>query len=392
LTSFALWASRAVTPSGVRERVRIWGEGGRIAAVEPDSEAHDGDVLYPGALLLPGLVDLQVNGGAGAGYDDPDAAARARATRYHVERGTTSLLATLVSAPLPALEQQLGALAQDVSEDGPVLGIHLEGPFLAVEKAGAHEAGVLCDPTPEAVHALLRAGRGALRLTTLAPERAGALAAVAAFTAAGVRVAAGHTRASSEQLAHAIDAGLDLVTHVGNASDWPGRVYDAERGYRRSEPGVAGRFLFDERLRGTLILDGRHLDLGLARALVRLRGTEAVALVSDATAAAGLPPGRHRVLGGDVEVHAAGHATRGEGLAGSTITLLDAVRIAVQQAGIPLVPAVAMASRTPARWLGLDARKGALAPERDADLLLVGPRFELLDVYRAGARVSPAVG
>jgi len=229
---------------------------------------------------------------------------------------------------------------------------------------------------------------GALRLAPLAPERPGALDAVQSFTAADVRVAAGHTRASSDELARAVDAGLDLVTHVGNACDWPSRVLDPALGYRRSEPGVVGRFLFDERLRGTLILDGRHLDLGLARALVRLRGTESLALVSDATAAAGLPPGRHSVLGAPVEVHPAGHATRGEGLAGSTVTLLDALRVAVQQAGIPLVSAVAMASRTPARWLGLDARKGALAPDHDADLLLVDARLERVAVYRAGARLN----
>ena len=223
-------------------------------------------------------------------------------------------------------------------------------------------------------------------MVTLAPELPGAEDAIARFSAAGAVVAAGHTQASHETLLRAIEAGLSFVTHLGNASDWPGRPFDEALGYRRSEPGVIGTFLFEPRLRGSLILDGLHLHPGLARALVQLRGPDALVLVSDATAAAGLPPGRQRLGALEIEVRE-GYATLGGGLAGSVITLLDALRVAVEQSGLTLATALRMASATPARVLGCESRKGALAPGCDADLLLLGEDWQPHAVYQRGVRV-----
>ena len=381
----ALFAERAVTPEGLREDVRVVVADGGIQELTCGARPAPGDTRFAGGLLLPGLVDLQVNGGAGAAYDDADPAVRARATRHHAERGTTSLLATVVTAPLESLQGSLAALAGDAGADGPILGIHLEGPFLAADKSGAHARDWLCDPKPAAVDALVAKAAGALRMVTLAPELPGALDAIARFARAGAVVAAGHTLATTEQIREAIPAGLSFVTHVGNASDWPSRPFDDARQFRRSEPGLVGTFLFEERLAGSLILDGYHLHPELARALVRLRGPAQLALVSDATPAAGLPAGRYRMGGLDATVHDAGYATtEGGGLAGSVITLVDAVRIAVEQAGIPLAAAVAMASATPARVIGATG-KGALAVGAHADLLVVDDRFEPRAVYRAGA-------
>ena len=182
----------------------------------------------------------------------------------------------------------------------------------------------------------------------------------------------------------AIERGLSFVTHVGNASDWPARVLDPALGRRVSEPNLVGAFLIDRRLRGSVILDGHHLHPELARVLVELRGAEAIALVSDATPAAGLPPGRYRMGGLDAEIHPGGLATTGESLAGSAIPLLDAVRVAVRLAGLPLATAVRMASFVPAAVLGLEGRKGCLAGGADADLLALGPDLSLRAVYRAG--------
>ncbi|HTO07977.1 MAG TPA: amidohydrolase family protein [Myxococcota bacterium] len=388
MSALSIWAARALTPGGELARARVRCAGGRIETVEGGVEPRSDDVRHENGTLVPGLIDLQVNGGAGAAYDDPDPAARRRATDFHLRAGTTSLLATLVSAPLDALERALARLLGDVSPGGPILGIHLEGPFLADAKRGAHAAEHLCDPTPERVGRLLDVAEGATRMVTLAPEREGALAAVERFARAGAVVAAGHSRATLAEVRAAIERGLSFVTHVGNASDWPARVLDPALGRRVSEPNLVGAFLVDRRLRGSVILDGHHLHPELARALVELRGAEAVALVSDATPATGLPPGRYRMGGLDAEIHPGGLATTGESLAGSAIPLLDAVRTAVRLAGLPLATAVRMASAVPASVLGLGARKGSISAGADADLLVLGPDLSLRAVYRAGESLA----
>ncbi len=382
----ALWAARAVTPERTLERVRLRSEDGRIAELTSGVDPAPGDTRYEDMTLVPGLVDLQVNGGDGGTYAAADRDARERASRFHLRRGTTALLATLTSAPVEQLEAALRRLAADVDPVGPVVGIHLEGPFLAEEKCGAHAAGHLCDPTPERVDRLLEGGGTALRMVTLAPERDGALDAIGRFSAAGAVVSAGHSRATLEQLRAAIARGLSFMTHVGNASDWPSRPPDEELGYRRSEPGMVGTFLCDPRLRGSVIVDGRHLHPELVRVLVELRGAGSVVLVSDATPAAGLEPGTYRMGGFEAEVHPAGYATAGGGLAGSVIPLVSALREAVHSAGLSLEDAVRMATATPSSIIGLE-RKGRLEPGFDADLVLLDPDLRLEAVYRLGKRV-----
>lgn len=391
MSALSLWAPRAVTPEGVVEGVRVVVRDGRIEEVGRADAAATGDEVFADATLLPGLVDLQVNGGAGAGYDDVSPKQRGRATRHHLERGTTSLLATIITAPLDDMMAALERLAGDVDPGGPVIGLHLEGPFLAEAKSGAHAREWLCDPTAGTVEGLIARAGGNLRMVTLAPELPGAEDAIERFARAGAVVAAGHSVATSEQICAAVERGLSFVTHLGNASDWPSRPFDEARQFRRSEPGLVGTFLFESRLRGSVILDGYHLDPRLAAALARLRGPDDLVLVSDATPAAGLAPGRCRFAGLEVEVRPEGYATAGGGLAGSVITLLDAVRVAVASAGLSLADAVRMAATTPARIIGTHERKGALRAGCDADLLLLGPDWRPRAVFHRGERVrSPS--
>lgn len=386
----SFFVERALIDATIQDGIRLTVEAGVVQQLEVGVAARTGDEAVPGSLLVPGLVDLQVNGALGYAFDDSEREHREKAVAHHLNRGTTSLLATLVSAPLDRLNRAVEQLASDVSEAGPVLGIHLEGPFLAGDKAGAHAAQWLCDPQPAVVTGLLGRAQGTLRMLTLAPELPGALEATERLAAAGVVVAAGHTVASAAQLSRAVDAGLTFVTHVGNATDWPSRVYDSELRYRRSEPGVVGSFLTDQRLQGSLILDGLHLDPGLAAALVRLRGPDAICLVSDATPATGLGPGNYTVGGLDATVHPDGHATAGEGLAGSMITLLEAVRTAIALAGLPVETALQMATATPARIAGVAGRKGVIRVGADADWLALSEGFEADAVYVRGRRRTGA--
>jgi N-acetylglucosamine-6-phosphate deacetylase len=388
VTTHSIWAAHAITPDATLERVRVQVEGGRIVEVSQNQAPDPGEALYEDGTLIPGLVDLQVNGGDGGLYGSEDPDEHRRANEFHLRSGTTSLLATLITAPLPEIESALARLAQEVASGGPVVGVHLEGPFLAAEKVGAHDRRHLRDPDRTTVDRILDAASGALRLMTLAPELPGALDAVERIADAGIVPAAGHSLAGLACLRAAIDRGLRFMTHVGNASDWPTRAVDPDLGFRVTEPGMVGTFLIEHRLRGSLILDGWHLQPEIAGAIIRLRGARNVALVSDATHAAGLPPGRHRRGALDLQVHPEGYATAGEGLAGSVIPLVEAVRTAVRLAGLSLKEAVRAATRTPAEVLGLERRKGILRKGSDADLVVLAPDMGIRAVYRAGALVG----
>ena len=388
MSDLSLWVARALTPDELLERVRIEVDLGTIQSIQGDQSPQADDVVYENALLVPGLVDLQVNGGNGGAYGSGDPEECDRATAYHVRNGTTALLATVVTAPFEHLDSVLRSLRSEVRAQGPVVGIHLEGPFLCPEKSGAHASTHLCDPDPERVEALLDAGADALQMVTLAPELPGALDAIDRISRAGIVPSAGHSRATLAQIRAAADSGLSFMTHVGNASDWPTRPTDPERGFRVSEPGMVGAFLIESWLRGSVILDGLHLHPELAAAIVRMRGPDCVALVSDATYAAGLPPGEYEQGGLAVRVHPEGYATAGGGLAGSTVPLIESIRTAVREANLSLAEAVRMATRTPAEVIGIEARKGSLQVGADADLLLLDGDLEILSVYRSGEKVD----
>ncbi|MGY1616973.1 N-acetylglucosamine-6-phosphate deacetylase [Geodermatophilus sp. SYSU D00691] len=338
----------------------------------------DETIDLAGAWLVPGFVDLHVHGGGGHAFDDGADAVRA-ALAVHRAHGTTRSLVSLVSRPVEELEASLAAVA--ALDDPLVLGAHLEGPFLAPARCGAHDPRHLRAPTPEVADRLLAAGRGVLRSVTLAPELPGGLDAVRRFADAGVTVAVGHTEADLELTARAVDAGARLLTHALNAM--PGLGHRA--------PGPVGAALADERVVLELVLDGHHVHPVVA-GLLFAGAPGRIALVSDAMAAAGGPDGEHRLGGLDVTVRdgvavLAGTTT----LAGSTLTLDAALRTAIG-AGVDPVAAVTALTATPARVLGLDDRLGRLAPGHAADAVVLDDVWTVRAVWAAGSRVaaSPA--
>lgn len=351
------------------------------ALVGPDTQVVD----FAGDRVTPGLIDLHMHGGGGASVDDGPEAARA-AVSAHRAHGTTRTLLSFVSAPIDKLIERLEWTRDLVAADPTVLGAHLEGPFLAEERKGAHDASTLCDPDPEMVAALIKAGDGALRQITIAPERAGALDAIAAFAAVGIVPAIGHTTASAEQTERAFDAGARLLTHAFNAM--PGL------GHR--EPGPVAAAFDRPEVTLEIILDGLHLDPRMA-ALAFAMAPGRVALVSDAMAAAAAEDGNYRLGGLEVEVvNGAATLAGSDTIAGSTLTLDRAVKRAILETHCTPSSAVSAATMSPARLLGLDRneselRLGALRPGFTADLVRFDSEWNVRGVWVAGCAQGASV-
>jgi N-acetylglucosamine-6-phosphate deacetylase len=354
--------ARVVTPEGVLPRGWVEVSAGRIAAVGADpAEATTGAPTdhLPGGWLVPGFVDLHMHGGGGhdvdASLDDMRAA-----VEFHRTAGTTRTLVSLMTAPVDRLVEQLG-WAAELTEQGVITGAHLEGPFLAADRSGAQNRAHLRAPDPDLTTRLLKAGRGALRTVTLAPELPGALDLVRDLVADGVVAAVGHTDATYDEARAAFDAGATVATHLFNAM---GPI-------RHRAPGTAIAALDAAAGGGVtveVINDGVHLHDALTR-IVSRAAPGRMAFVTDAISATGMADGAYRLGGLDVEVRAGQARLAGNGaLAGSTLTMAEAFRRAVQVVGMPVEAAVDATATTPARVLGLDDA-GAILPGRAADLV-----------------------
>ncbi|OOB92413.1 N-acetylglucosamine-6-phosphate deacetylase [Rathayibacter sp. VKM Ac-2630] len=325
-----------------------------------------------GATLVPGFLDLHVHGGGGGAIDD-GADVIARMLAAHRAHGTTRSVLSLVAAPLEELERSLAVIAEFAAVDPLVLGSHLEGPFLAPGRRGAHALEALAEPTPEAVDRLLEAARGTLVQVTIAPELPGALDAISRFAAAGVVVALGHTEADADLARTAVDRGVRLITHAFNAMP----------GIHHRAPGPVPTALADPRVVLELILDGEHVHPDVAR-LAFAAAPDRIALVTDAMAAAGSADGVYRLGGLDVSVQA-GRAvlSRTDTLAGSTLTQDRALRLALDAVGLSEPVAVGALTATPARVLGR-TDLGLLQPGHRADLVLLDASHRVVWVRAEG--------
>lgn len=315
MTTTLLEPDALVTEAGVLVGAAVRIRDGRVLEVG-DLEPAPGEPRQRVAgTLLPGLVDLQVNGAAGHSCADGSAEALDAVARACWRGGAAAFLPTLVTAPFPRLLAQTRSVAEWIArapaDAAQPLGIHLEGPFL--EASGVHDASCFVDPTPERIDALLEAARGQLRLVTLAPARPAAAAATARLRAHGVTVAIGHA-ADPAHLAACVQAGATLVTHLFNAM---GRMH-------HREPGIAGLALDEPRLSASLIVDGAHVHPAMLRNAWRCLASARTVLVTDAVAAAGMPDGEYELGGRKVRLHD-GVVRDPEGrLAGSALTMARA--------------------------------------------------------------------
>jgi N-acetylglucosamine-6-phosphate deacetylase len=354
--------------------------GDRIVGCGAGAPPHPADVDLPDAVIVPGFVDIHVHGGGGSTYTGADADQIARAAAFHREHGTTTTLASLVTASPADLLAAVRVLAA-ATRDGVIAGIHLEGPWLSSVHCGAHDHTQLRDPTPAEIDALLAAGDGAIRMVTLAPERPGSDDAIARLVDAGVVVALGHTDAGYKQTRHAIDLGATIGTHLFNAM----------RSLHHREPGPALALLQDPRVTVELIADGVHVHPAMVTATIDAAGPDRVALVTDATAAAGVGDGEFQL--GTVAVDVVDGVARVQGtstIAGSTATmdrLFGAVAAHGADRDAALAAAVRMTSTTPARALGIDGA-GGLHVGAEANLVALEAHYRLSAVMARGAWVA----
>lgn len=356
--------------------------GSRITAVGAGGPPSPADRDLPSATVVPGFVDTHVHGGGGASFSG-GAVETAAAVALHRRHGTTALIASLVSEAPDDLLRQIRGLADDV-DSGLIAGIHLEGPWLAEKRCGAHDPALLRDPDPAELRSVFDAAQGTIRMVTLAPERTGALDAVRAVVGAGAVAAVGHTEATYEQTRAAIDAGATVATHLFNAM----------RPIHHREPGPVIALLEDPRVTVEVIADGVHVDAALYRHVTRSAGDDRVSLVTDAMAAAGMADGAYRI--GPLAVEVAGAVARLAGtdtIAGSTATMDQLFRFAVTGSGLPrdaaLLAAVRQSSINPARALGLPSPE--LTAGSRADLVVLDGDLMVSDVLVGGAWAGGSV-
>lgn len=328
-----------------------------------------------GAIVLPGFIDLHCHGGGGGSYLSGSTDEARQAALTHRRRGTTTSLGSLASASHSDLLRQIEALLPLVAE-GTLVGIHLEGPWLAPDYCGAHDPAVLRGVTDDEVAELLASGE--IAMVTLAPEVDGVLAVIPKLVAAGVVVAIGHTGADASVVRQAIHAGARVATHLFNAMP----------PLHHRQPGPVATLLLDQRVTIELIADLEHVAPAMLELAIRSARPDRVALITDAIAAADDGDGDHRL--GKMDVVVSGGVARlrdGGALAGSTLTQDAALRHLVEVVGVDLAAASTMLSATPARALGLSDR-GQIAAGLRADLVVLTPALEVVDVFRAGERVD----
>jgi N-acetylglucosamine-6-phosphate deacetylase len=374
----ALVNARVLLPQGLREGLAVTMADGRIRSVSSEPPAGATIVDCGGAMLLPGFIDTQVNGGGGVLFNDaPTVETIGTIARAHRRFGTTGLLPTLISDDLDVVAAAIRAVDDAIEAGVPgVLGIHIEGPFLSFARRGIHDAARLRRIDKDAI-ALLGSARHGKTLVTLAPECVSP-GDISALVAAGVIVAAGHSEADYDVVRRAIGEGVSGFTHLFNAmSPLVNRA-----------PGMTGAALEDDRTTAGLIVDGHHVHPAVIRIALKAKGHERLMLVTDAMALTGtdgdhfLLQGREIRRDGDRLVDAVGT------LAGSTLTMAAAVSNMIAQTGIDLRRAVAMASSTPATFLGLADRTGAIAPGLAADLILVDDGWQVRRSWIAGREAA----
>jgi N-acetylglucosamine-6-phosphate deacetylase len=385
MPSLLLRNASPVLPDGVLDQGWLLVEDGRITAVaatsgQPEPVLSPATEVYDagGRHVLPGFVDMHVHGGGGAAFSAGDAEQALTAARYHLGHGTTTIMASTVTGTLPEIEHHIGELSGLV-QDGLLAGIHLEGPFISKARCGAHDPSLLRPPARADVSRLLRAGNGTVRMVTIAPELEHGMDAVRLLTDSGVIAAVGHTDATYAQTRAAIELGAPVGTHVFNAM----------RPVHHREPGPVTALLEQEQVLCEVVNDGLHVHPSVVSLMFSAAGAHRIALITDAMVAAGVGDGEYQLGALTVQVRdGQARLADGDSLAGSTLTMDNALRNAVRLAGVSLADAAVSAALTPARALGIADRVGSLEAGKQADLVVLDADLCVASVMRKGEWVD----
>lgn len=371
-----------ITAIGHRDEIQVPGDAAHYAA--------------PGSTVVPGFIDIHIHGAGGHDVMEGTKRALDTVTQTVAQHGTTSIVATTVTAPVDETCKSLEGIARyirnsesngeqpqekETSSSGKpaaeILGLHLEGPFISKARRGVHPVEALAKPSVETFEKFVKAADGLVRILTIAPELAGAAKLIEHAAAAGIVVALGHTDADYDEARAGIQAGIRHAVHA----------YNAMRPFAHRDPGVLGAILTDPEVTAEVIADGHHVAGPAIQVLMGTKGFETVLLVSDAIAATGMRDGTYPL--GNIKVTVKDGVCRNdEGkLAGSTLTLDRALRYVVAL-GVPFVDAVRMVTIQPARRLGLAGKKGILAPGADADLVVLTPDLRVEAVMTRGVGLA----
>jgi N-acetylglucosamine-6-phosphate deacetylase len=391
MSAIAIYASRILTPQEELRDCVIVVEAGRITGIGHRDEVHippgAKDYVASGMTVVPGFVDVHIHGAGGHDVMEAEAAALDKITATVARFGTTSIVATTVTAPIEATCHSLEGIAAYIRAHestadnarfgADILGIHLEGPFINPERRGVHPTASILAPSVESFEKFRAAAGNLIKLITIAPEMPGALKLIAAAVADGVVVGLGHTDADYAQARAAIQAGARHAVHV----------YNAMRPFTHRDPGVISAVLTDADVTAEIIADGVHVAGPAIQVLLGTKGFDTVLLISDGTAATGMRDGTFKLGGFEVQVRD-GVVRNSEGkLAGSTLTIDRAVRYLVEL-GVPMVDAIRMATILPARRLGLAGKKGIIAVGADADLVVLTPDLHVAGVMTRGVGLA----
>jgi N-acetylglucosamine-6-phosphate deacetylase len=364
----------SITPFRIIENSGIIIEGKKIAEIgkledlsfDPDEEYEFFD--FDGMYAVPGFIDLHVHGGLGYGFEDEDEDALFKISEFFFQHGTTGLLATLYPKPEKEFIRELRRLADFIEQNhSNIWGIHLEGPFLNPEERGAMNPDYLLKPSLDAWYTLRDAGRGFIKIMTIAPELPGAYEVMREAALDGVILSIGHSIADIDEIQTAIHNGAAHVTHMFNAM----------KPFHHRDPGViTGSLLFDE-LKIELIADGIHVHPMVMKLLYKIKGASGIILITDAMKMCGLPDGEYEFADQKVIVKDKKIFLEDGTLAGSMLTMERAVKVMVELVDVPITSAVRMASLNPARVLGKEHRKGILATGKDADIVVLDKDFNV---------------
>ena len=372
---FALVNGRVLQGDSFTTGMAVVIEGGRIEAIVPESAVKGARQIDLGrGILLPGFIDVQVNGGGGALFNSSrDVETIRRIGAAHRQFGTTGFLPTLISDDLKVVDEAMRAADAAIEAGVPgVLGIHVEGPFLSVARKGVHDAGWFRELDESGIRLLTSLRRGRT-LVTLAPEMT-TPGFIDKLAAAGVIVCAGHTDASYAEIREALKHGLQGFTHLFNAMSQ----------LTSRQPGAVGAALEDEESWCGIIVDGQHVDPVVLRIALRCKRRDRFMLVTDAMPSVGASEKSFSLQGRSISVEGAACVDADGILAGSDTDMAGAVRNAVQMLGVSLPEAVRMASAHPAAFLGLESEMGRIAPGLRANLVLADDQVAVRDTWIDG--------